>query len=72
MVAKTREILERQRLSAEIIAGSIRGSRDIIDAGLAGAHIITVPPKFFPGMASHYKTDEVVQQFLSDFSAWLK
>ena len=72
VVAKTREILERQRLSAEIIAGSIRGSRDIIDAGLAGAHIITVPPKFFPGMASHYKTDEVVQQFLSDFSAWLK
>jgi hypothetical protein len=26
-----------------------------------------VPPKFFPQMVSHPKTDEAVQQFLSDF-----
>ena len=72
MIQKTRDILERQQLPAKIIVGSIRGARDIIDAGLAGAHIITVPPKFFPAMTSHYKTDEVVEQFLSDFQAWLK
>jgi hypothetical protein len=31
---------------------------------------VTIPPKFFPEMVSHPKTDEVVQQFLADFAAW--
>ena len=72
VVRKTREIIDRQKLKSEIIVGSIRGVKDIVDAGIAGAHIVTVPPKFFPVMASHYKTDEVVNQFLQDFSGWIK
>lgn len=72
VVEKTRKIIDREKLPAEIIAGSIRGVVDIRDAGLAGAHIVTVPPKFFPTMISHFKTDEVVNQFLSDFQSWLK
>jgi len=44
---------------------------DIRDAALAGAHIVTVPPKFFPDMANHFKTDEVVEQFLSAFKEWV-
>jgi transaldolase len=72
VVKKTREIIDRQKLKAEIIVGSIRGVKDIIDAGIAGAHIVTVPPKFFSVMASHFKTDEVVDQFLQDFAKWVK
>ena len=37
------------------------------DALLAGADIVTVPPKFFPQMVSHPKTDEAVNQFIDDF-----
>lgn len=71
VVKSVREGIERAGLSAEIIAGSMRGVVDVRDAAAAGAHIVTVPPKFFSAMASHYKTDEVVEQFLSDFKSWM-
>lgn len=70
VVRRTRDVLDRSGSAAEIIAGSIRGAADIQNAGLAGAHIVTVPPKFFQPMASHYKTDEVIKQFLADFNEW--
>ncbi|MBU2575468.1 hypothetical protein KKF64_00015 [Patescibacteria group bacterium] len=71
VVKSVRQILDQDRLNSEIIVGSIRSITDIRDAGLAGAHIVTVPPKFFKPMASHYKTDEVVDQFMTDFQQWL-
>lgn len=71
VVRSTRELLDKSGLPAEIIAGSMRSVADVRDAALAGAHIVTVPPKFFPDMISHFKTDQVVNQFLTDFSEWL-
>lgn len=71
-VQATRKFFDLEYPDAEIIAGSMRGAVDVKHAGLAGAHIVTVPPKFFPQMVSHFKTDEVVKQFFSDFSEWLK
>lgn len=72
VVRKTRAVFNQSYPDSEIIVGSIRKGTDITEAGLAGAHIITVPPKFFPGMINHFKTDEVVSQFLKDFENWLK
>jgi len=71
VVESVRNMIDRDGLDTEIIAGSIRGIVDIRDAGLAGAHIVTVPPKFFKDMMTHYKTDEVVNQFMTDFKSWL-
>lgn len=71
VVGKTRAILDRVYPGVEIIVGSIRRVSDIRDAAGAGAHIVTVPPKFFPDMITHFKTDEVVAQFLSDFKTWM-
>jgi transaldolase len=42
------------------------------EALIAGAHIVTVPPKFFRQLVSHPKTDEAVQQFITDFQRWLE
>jgi len=56
----------------QIIVGSIRHIYDINEAIEAGADIVTVPPKFFKQLASHPKTDEVINQFLTDFKNWLK
>jgi transaldolase len=53
--------------TAEIIVGSIRHIADINEAMMAGADIITVPPKFFPQLCAHPKTDEAVLQFVTDF-----
>lgn len=71
VIIMTRALLDKSYPGVEIIAGSIRKATDIRDAGFAGAHIVTVPPKFFPQMAAHFKTDEVVEQFLADFKKWL-
>ena len=39
-------------------------------AAQAGADILTVPPKVFPQMCGHPKTDEAVRQFVSEFQKW--
>lgn len=56
--------------TSEIIVGSIRHIADINEAMQSGADIITIPPKFFPQMCAHPKTDEAVNQFVSDFQKW--
>jgi len=71
VVRSVRTLFDQDHLPAEIIVGSVRSVTDIRDAGLAGAHIATVPPKFFPDMMQHFKTDQVVSQFLTDFQGWL-
>ena len=71
VVRSVRQIIDQGNIKAEIIVGSIRGVTDIRDAGLAGAHIVTVPPKFFPDMMNHFKTEQAVNQFLSAFEQWL-
>jgi transaldolase len=56
--------------ASEIIVGSIRHIADINEAMQAGADILTVPPKFFPQMCGHPKTEEAVQQFVHEFQKW--
>lgn len=71
VVERVRKIFDQDKINSEIIVGSIRYVTDVRDAGLAGAHIITVPPKFFPDMSQHFETDKVVKKFLDDFGSWL-
>ena len=58
--------LERWRYKSRIIVGSIRGVIDIQQAAMAGAHIITIQPKFLNKMADHKFTRETVRQFVTD------
>jgi len=71
VVGAVRKIFDEDNFNTEIIVGSIRSVVDIKHARLAGAHIITIPPKFFPDMMSHFKTSQVVEQFMKDFQEWL-
>ena len=71
VVRATRQVFRDGEVPTEIIVGSIRHIVDINEAFQAGADIVTVPPKFFPQMVSHPKTDEAVQQFIGDFKEWL-
>jgi transaldolase len=70
VVRAVAQTLRESGSAAEIIVGSIRHIADINEAMQAGAHILTVPPKFFPQMCAHPKTDEAVQQFVSEFQKW--
>jgi transaldolase len=70
VVANVHQLFKESSLAAQIIVGSIRHIYDINEAFTAGADIVTVPPKFFPQMVAHPKTDEAVNQFLDDFKRW--
>ncbi len=72
VVQETRKLFDQSKVSSEIIVGSIRKKEDVEDSLRAGAHIVTVPPKFFPDMITHPRTKEVVDQFMRDFSEWIK
>jgi transaldolase len=71
VVAESYSLLKVCFPSAEIIAASMRSVLDAKKTGLAGAHIVTLPPKLFPVIVGHYKTDEAVDSFLADIGRWL-
>lgn len=67
VIERARELLERGASEAEIIVGSIRHQRDILEAQLAGAHIVTAGAKHLQAMCYHPQTEKSVQGFLADF-----
>jgi transaldolase len=70
VVRQVRATLRERQSPTQIIVGSIRQMIDVNEALQAGADIVTVPPRFFPQMCAHPKTDEAVQQFMRDFKEW--
>ena len=50
----------------EILAASIRSSKHIVQAGLAGADIVTCPLKSITGLLNHPLTDIGLEKFLAD------
>ena len=60
-------IFEIHDIKAEIIAASIRGPQDVIDAAKHGAHIATVPYKVIMQMLKHPLTDIGIQKFMADW-----
>jgi transaldolase len=60
------EWLKRWEYKSRIIVGSIRSVGDVLQAAIAGAHVITIPPQFITRMADHKYTRETVRQFIAD------
>ncbi len=71
VIREVHQTFREFRNPAQIIVGSIRQINDINDAIKSGADIVTVPPQFFKQLCSHPKTEEIVNQFVSDFQKWL-
>jgi fructose-6-phosphate aldolase, TalC/MipB family len=61
------KIFKNYDMQTQVLAASIRGSRNIIEAALAGAHAATLPPKIFDQMLSHPLTDRGIEAFLADW-----
>lgn len=70
VIQSIRKLLDAGKMDTKIISGSIRSVLDVKESMLAGAHIVTVPPAHFVDMASHYKTDESIEEFLTYFTEW--
>jgi transaldolase len=62
-IKQTRALLEAANSKAKIIAGSIRQPKDVLDAAIAGAHILTIPYKIMAQLPFHAKSEETIQEF---------
>ncbi len=69
IIEQTRTVLDREKLKAQIIVGSIRHLGDVNEALHAGAHIVTVPPAILRKMLWNPRTTETIREFND---AWSK
>ena len=53
-------------IETKIIVASVRNPIHVIEAGLIGAEIVTVPPAIIDQMVKHPLTDKGIAQFLED------
>src|ERR1700687_3355333 len=66
VVRRTAAWLKTWDMATMIIVGSIRETVNVQEAALAGAHVVTVPPKFLRQMIDHKYSRFTVAQFLAD------
>jgi transaldolase len=62
-IKQTRTLLDEEGLKARIIAGSIRQPKDVLEAAVAGAHILTIPYKIMAQLPFHAKSEETIREF---------
>ncbi|MBM3211738.1 hypothetical protein FJZ33_05945 [Candidatus Poribacteria bacterium] len=62
-IAESRALIDKTNVKTRIIVGSIRKSEDVMQAALAGAHIVTIPYKILSQMPFHSKTEETIAEF---------
>lgn len=66
LVQKIVEIFKNYNIQAEVLAASIRNTRQVREAALAGADITTLPFKIIQELLDHYKTREGMKKFTDD------
>jgi len=67
VIRQTAALYKESGFATKIIVGSIRMMTQITNAAIAGAHVITVPYKFFSPLAYHPQTENTIREFLE---AW--
>jgi transaldolase len=66
LVEEIVNIYQNYRIKTEVIAASIRNSRQLREVALAGAHIATIPFNVIKEMIQHPKTVEGIETFSRD------
>jgi transaldolase len=66
LVCKCADIIEFYGYESEIIAASLRNTRQVREAALSGAHISTLPFSVIKDMLKHHKTYEGMKAFTAD------
>jgi transaldolase len=63
IVRDTRAVLDREKLSSQILIGSVRHVMDVNEALQDGAHIVTVPPPILRKMLWNPRTESTIEEF---------
>ncbi|MGD0914932.1 MAG: fructose-6-phosphate aldolase [Thermodesulfobacteriota bacterium] len=67
LIRQIREIYDNyDEIETRIIVASVRSPIHVIEAGLLGAEIVTIPPAIVEQMMKHPLTDKGIAQFLED------
>ncbi len=66
LIKEIADIYTIQNFDTQILAASIRSSRQIVESAKAGAHVVTCPLSAILGLLKHPLTDIGLAQFLSD------
>lgn len=66
LIRKCREIFNAQRIKSEILAASIRNSRQFREVAIAGADIATMPMNVIKSLLRHHKSAEGMKKFTND------
>ena len=66
LIAQIAEIYAIQQFDTEILAASIRSSKQIVEAAEAGADVVTCPLSSILGLLKHPLTDIGLEKFLAD------
>ena len=66
LIRDARTWLDLWGYPTKIIVGSIRQAIDVQKAAVAGAHILTVPPKLLDTIVDHNFSRETVRRFIED------
>jgi transaldolase len=61
-------VMKNYDFKTQVLATSIRGPLQVIEAAKAGAHIATLPMKVLNQLFYHPLTDKGLEQFLSDYN----
>lgn len=67
LIRQIREIYDNYpSIETQIIVASVRNPIHVIEAGMLGAEIVTIPPAIIDQMMKHPLTDKGIAQFLED------
>ncbi len=67
LIRQIREIYDNYvEIETQVIVASIRNPIHVVEAGLLGAEIVTIPPATIEQMVRHPLTDKGIAQFLED------
>jgi len=60
-------IYQNYAFKTEVIVASVRNPLHVVEAALAGAHVVTIPPSVMRTLVKHPLTDQGIERFLADW-----
>lgn len=69
LIHDIRQLYDMHEFDTEILAASVRNSKHVADAALAGADCATLPPSVFMELFKHPLTDKGLDAFMKDWAS---
>lgn len=69
LIEDIREVYDNYGYETEILAASIRSVKHVTASAMAGADVVTIPPKVFNALLNHPLTDKGLDAFVADWQS---